>query len=194
MTEATAPDANAKPPGTDEKGQPKKPIVATTKGGHAGGKVTVACKHPPGIIIRAFEWKEEPVPVFGGGVKIEKVARPTGDQVVIHGPASPFGVLPQVAVVGGYALTPDVDQEIWEIWLEQNKNSDLVKKHQIHAYAQPDKAAGWAKEHGSVRSGLEGINLGTVKDKDGKERPADARMPRGTPNITGTVTEAIPAR
>lgn len=191
MTEA---NANPKPPGTDADGQPKKPHVPTTKGGRAGAKVTVACKVPNGIIIRAFEWNEEDVPVFGGGVKVARVARPTGDQVLINGPATPFGVVPIVSIVGGYALTPDVDAEIWEIWLEQNAKSDLVKKHQIYAYEQPAKTADWAKEHSSVRSGLEGINPGMVKDKDGNERPADPRMPRGTPNITGAVTEAIPAR
>lgn len=192
MTEDAS--ATAKVPGTDAQGQPKKPHVPTTKGGHAGGKVTVACKIPNGIIIRAFEWQTEDVPVFGGGVKTSKVARPNGDQVVIHGPATPFGVQPKMTIVGGYALTPNVDQEIWDIWLEQNAKSDLVKKKQIFAYAKTDMAADCAQEHQMVRSGLEGINPGMVKDKDGKERPADPRMPRGTPNITGAVTEAIPAR
>ena len=32
-----------------------------------------------------------------------------------------------------------------------------------------------------------------AKDKDGKERPADPRMPRGGAHITGTVTENIPS-
>ena len=184
---------NERPEGTPARPLPPKhkPPVATTKTGHAGQKVTVACKVPNGIVIRAFEWKEEYVPVFGGGVKLEKVARPTGDQVLIHGPATAFGEQPKVLVVGGYALTPNVDAELWEIWLEQNKNSDLVKKNQVTAYER-DGAAGFAKEHASTRSGLEPVNPGIVKDKDGKERPADVRMPRGTPNITGAVTEALP--
>ena len=170
----------------------EKPVVQTTKSGRAGQKVTVACKVPNGIIMRAFEWQMEDVPVFGGGVKTQKVARPTGDQVLIHGPAFPFGEQPKCLIVGGFALTPNVDAEIWDIWLEQNKNSDLVKKNQIMAHEKQDDASGWATEHASVRSGLEGVNPATVKDKDGKERPADARMPRGTPNITGAVTEARP--
>ena len=174
-------------------GPKAKPQAPTTKSGRAGQKVTIACKHPPGVIMRVFEWNEEDVPVFGGGVKRQQVARPTGDQVVIHGPGHPFGELPRFAMEGGYALTTNVDAEVWDTWLEQNRNSDLAKNNVITAYEKPDMAADWAKEHASVRSGLEGINPGTVKDKDGKERPADPRMPRGTPHITGTVTEAQPS-
>lgn len=189
----TEPTANQNPLGTDAKGEPLKPAVKTTKASHAGGKVTVACKVPNGIIMRTFEWCMEDVPVFGGGVKEAKVARPTGDQVLIHGPATPFGVLPKVLIVGGYALTPGVDEATWETWLKQNEKSDLVKKNQVYAYAKAEMAGDWAKEHASVRSGLEGINPAMTKDKDGKERPADPRMPRGTPHITGAVTEALPA-
>ena len=185
--EGVAPKRRGRPPGAGQK-----PAARTTKSGRAGQKVTVACKHPPGIVMRAFEWNEEDVPVFGGGVKRQQVARPTGDQVVIHGPKVAFGVIPDFPIIGGYALTHNVDAERWDIWLEQNKNSDLVKKHQIFAYEKPEMADGWAREHVSVRSGLEGINPSSVKDKDGKERPADPRMPRGGAHITGTVTEAIP--
>ncbi len=172
--------------------EPQKPEFPTTKAGRAGQKVTVACKTPNGIILRAFEWNEEDVPLFGGGVKRQKVARPTGIQVLIHGTAHPFGEMPKVPIVAGYALTPDIDAEIWEIWLEQNKNSDMVCNKQIFAYEKNEMAADCAKEHASVRSGLEPINPGTKRNASGKEVPADPRMPRGTPNITGTVTESLP--
>lgn len=171
----------------------QKAQAQTTRESRSGQKVTVACKVPNGIVIRAFEWNEEDVPVFGGGVKRSRVARPTGDQVVINGPAYPFGQIPPYTIVGGYALTDNVDAELWDLWLEQNAKSALVRNKQIFAYDKPEMAAGAAKEHASVRSGMEGINPGVVKDKDGKERPADPRMPRGTPNITGTTTEARPA-
>lgn len=187
MTEAAAQTKPAKPAKSMKL---EKPTFPTTKAGRAGQKVTVACKVPNGIVIRAFEWNEEDVPVFGGGIKTAQVARPTGVQVLIHGPAFPFGEQPKVVNSGGYALTPNVDAEVWEIWLEQNEKSDLVTKHQIFAYDRMEMASDCAKEHAGVRSGLEGINPGVVKDKDGKERPADSRMPRGTPNITGATTDA----
>jgi hypothetical protein len=168
-----------------------KPQVSTTKAGRAGQKVTVACKMPNGIILRGFDWNTEDVPVFGGGVKQQKVARPNGTQALINGARFPFGEAPAYAIVGGYALTPNVDAELWDLWFEQNKNSDLVKNKQIFAYEKPEMATDAAKEHKAVRSGLEPINPGVTKDAKGKERPADSRMPRGTPQITGAVTESL---
>lgn len=170
-----------------------KPHVETTRNSRSGQKVTVACKVPNGIVIRAFYWNEEFVPMFGGGVKKERVARPTGDQVLINGPALPFGQMPKFVIAGGFALTPNVDAEIWDLWLEQNKKSSLVVNKQIFAFDKADMAADCAAEHASVRSGLEPINSGTVKNKEGREVPADPRMPRGTANMTGITTEAQPA-
>ena len=166
-----------------------KPEVKDTRRSRAGQKVTVACKVPNGLIVRAFEWSEEYVPVYGGGTKLERIARPTGEQVLIHGPATAFGEMPTAPIMSGYALTYNVDAEIWDIWLEQNKHSDIVKKHQVMAHDSANYAQGWAAEHASVRSGLEGINPGTMRDSSGKEKPADPRMPRGTPNITGVTTD-----
>jgi hypothetical protein len=183
-----------------KRGRPKrklapvhKPHIESNRQSRAGQKVTVACKTPNGIIMRAFGWNEEYVPVFGGGVKLEKVSRPTGDQTVIHGIASPFGEQPKVPVVAGYALTPNVDAELWENWLEHNKKSALVLNKQIFAFDRPGMAEDCAKEHATVRSGLEPLNPRIVKNKDGREVPADPRMPRGTPNITGITTEMLPA-
>ena len=148
-----------------------KPEAPTTKSGRAGQKVTVACKHPPGIVMRVFEWNEEDVPVFGGGVKRQQVARPTGDQVVIHGPGHPFGELPRFAMEGGYALTTNVDAEVWDTWYEQNRHSDLVKNNVIKAYEKPDMAADWAKRD-KLRGG--GV-VATVMSNLGLERFLKAR-------------------
>lgn len=191
MTEATA--ADHKIPGTDAKGEPKKPIAATTNRGRSGQKLTIACCVPNGLVLRVHEWRDEPTPVFGGGVKIEKVARPSGVQVAINGPARPFGVIPAYTIVGGFALTDNVDAEVWEAWERDNAKSELLNMHQISAHATHERAHAWAMEHARVRSGLEAINPGSIKDKEGKERPADPRMPRGTPYITGTTTESLPA-
>lgn len=167
----------------------QKTEVASARPQHAGGKVTVACKVPNGIIIRAFEWNEEDVPVFGGGVKREQVARPTGEQIKINGPAYPFGTLPRWRIIAGYAMTEGVDVDLWKIWLQQNKKSALVTGNQINAFEKTADAEAWAKECRGVRSGLEPINPGTVKDKKGREIPADLRMPRGGPHITGAVAD-----
>lgn len=193
MNEATAANAAPKAPGTDAKGEPMKPKVATTDRGRSGQKVTVACCVPNGLVLRVHEWTEDYTPVFGGGVKLEKVSRPTGIQVLINGPARPFGVIPGYMIVGGFALTDNVDAEVWDAWARDNAKSELLTRMQISAHASHERAHAWAMEHARVRSGLEAINAGTIKDAKGREVPADPRMPRGTPNLSGTTTEALPA-
>lgn len=180
-------------PGADPvTGEPRKPQQASTKVGRAGVKVTVACKIPNGLVLRLHDWHEEEEPVFGGGTKVKKMARPNGLQIVLNGSAVPFGVIPSYPIIGGYALTHNVDAELWDEWCRQNAKADVLTKKQIFAYEKPDDAAAAAKDHESVRSGLEPINPGTIKKPDGREMAADPRMPRGGPGITAVTTEALP--
>jgi hypothetical protein len=174
-----------------EPSAPQTPTFPTAKAGRAGQKVTVACKLPNGLILRVFSWAEQDLPILGGGFKTEKVSIPMGEPVLVHGTAFPYGELPKVLIVGGYALTPNVDADFWDLWLEQNKSSDLVRKNQVRAMEKPDDASAWAKDHATVQSGLEPINPGSVK-RNGRDVPADPRMPRGGPNITGAVSDAAP--
>lgn len=127
-----------------------------------GDTVTVACKIPNGLLLRVFDMVSSQEPVLGGGMRETRTAVQKGEQVKVSGPAIPRGPdlneqvmegLPQLA--GGYALTHGVDADFFETWLEQNKDSDVVKNGLIFAHSKPADARAESKEKTDVRSGLE---------------------------------------
>jgi hypothetical protein len=120
--------------------------------------VTVACKHPAGFLLQLHQFADHAIPLPGGGTSKEKMARPVGDPVRIHGPATPHGEAPRAVIVGGYALTSGVPKDFWEKWLEQNKDAALVKNHLIFAYDKEADTRADAKEHAGVRTGMEPID------------------------------------
>jgi len=121
--------------------------------------VTVACKLPLGIVLRVFEKTEVSEPMPGGIRTVEQHMEVGGGstRVKINGNAAPHGRSPSCMVIGGFALTPNVPAEIWEVWLEQNQDSDIVKHGLIFAYEKPSMAQGEAKEKKELKSGMERI-------------------------------------
>lgn len=135
--------------------------VATAK------HVTVACKHPAGIILQLQQkvTRRQPLP-GGGNVEIEEWEK-IGPQVKLNGFAIPRGPdlnpdnIPQIS--GGFALTHGVDAEFFRKWMDQNKDSDIVKNGLVFAAENPTYAADKAKERKKdVVSGLEPL----AQDKD----------------------------
>jgi hypothetical protein len=121
-----------------------------------GGTVTVACKVPNGIILRAFELINTVEASPNGGREV-KMAQQLGEDFTVFGPARPHGEQPKTTVVGGYALTRGIPAELWNKWYEVNKNTDLVRNKQIFAYERLEAVKGNAKEQAKVRSGMEPI-------------------------------------
>jgi hypothetical protein len=151
--------------------------------------VVVACKHPPGIVMRVFEREEYDVPVLGGGSRKESRAIAVGEPVKINGPAVPFGQTPSFVIAGGYALTPNVPADVAMAYMEQNKNSALVKNNLIFIHEKPEFAQKQAREQKAVKSGLERLDVGMVT-KNGREVPKDPRWPaRVNPNLSGVATD-----
>jgi len=135
--------------------------------------VTVALKHPNGIFLQLHEFIEQQEPILGGGYRTFKISRPIeGTKVRLNGNRFPFGQPPAHLIIGDYGLTPNVSEEIWDKWLEQNHDSHLVKNKLIFAYRSGDKVADAAKEYEKTKSGLEPI---TVK-KDGSLDMSDTRL------------------
>jgi hypothetical protein len=143
----------------------------------AGAKVTVACKLPAGIVIRPYRWITRNENVMGGGSREVREAVTAGAPVVIRGYASKQNEAPRGPIVGGYALTFGVDKEIWDQWLEANRDSDMVRNELVFAHESREVAMAWAKEHEKTVSGLERMN------PDG-----DPRAPRAPANV-GNPTE-----
>lgn len=130
---------------------PKKIAVPET----GTATVTVALKHPTGIVIEAFEKKSMQVPDGVGRLRDEVVYRTTGKQYPIHGTRVPFGSAPRYKIIGGYALTEGVPKAVWDIWLEQHHDHALVQNELICAHEQLDFSQDFAEEHKATRSGLE---------------------------------------
>ena len=152
----------------------------------ASKTVTVGCKLPHGLLLRLFEMAEKTVDVIGGGQRVVKEAinAHAVDKVVkINGYAVPHGMRSDVAVVGGdtgFALTLGVDREFFEHWLDQNKDTDMVRKGFIFAAGGEQSARDSAKEKKALKNGMEPLdpnNLPRVgKMKIKKYDPKDDRV------------------
>jgi len=118
--------------------------------------VTVACKLPNGVELNVMDPYSFHEQVMGGGSREVTRYRAKGDPVTIKGNTAPEGV--PIITHGGYALTSGVDASFWDAWLEQFKDSPLVKNHLIYAFAREDSAAAKGREMAEIKSGMERID------------------------------------
>lgn len=133
--------------------------------------VTVACKLPHGLILRIFDMKETQEPVMGGGYRATKTAQEREQRITVFGVAHPQNAAPKCEIVAGYAITHDVPKDFWNLWLQQNKESAVVKNNLIFAHDTIESTKAEAKEKIAVRSGLERLDpeklpKGLERDKD----------------------------
>lgn len=142
--------------------------------------VTVALKHPTGIVLEIFEEAISHEPVMGGGTREVRIFRTNGNRFTLNGNRTPFGVAPDFRIVGDYALTPGVPKDVWEKWKEQHKDSPLVLNNLIFAYGSNEKIRDAARESAKLRSGMEAI---TPDD--------DPRIPKRKDRNTGKMVSAI---
>ena len=87
----------------------------------------------------------------------------------------PDGYIMPPEIRGGYALTPGIPSDFWEIWLEQNKNADYVTSGMIFAFPDMESAKAKANEQKDLRSGLEPLSR-QVDEKTGLLK--DRRIPK----------------
>lgn len=121
--------------------------------------VTVACKLPHGLRLRIQAERETTVPVMGGGMQSVKQWVPTGDEVVLKGVAHEFGKSPNAPIAeGGFALTTGVNAEFFAKWMEQNKETEIVRQGLVFASGDAASVSDQAKDHAEVRSGLEPLD------------------------------------
>lgn len=69
-------------------------------------------------------------------------------------------------IYGGHGITDDVPQALWDAWLAENKNHDLVTKGFIFAHEKRSNAKAEAKEkvdNKTKAEALEKPNGGEVK-------------------------------
>jgi hypothetical protein len=122
------------------------------------GTVTVYCKIPNGIILRGFVMKEQQELMQGGATRTIIRAVNKGKSYRIAGPKRLDRGNHMFPIASGFAVTQNVDAEIWENWLSANMDSDYVKNGLIFAQAKPSDGVAEAREKETQRSGLEPID------------------------------------
>jgi hypothetical protein len=122
------------------------------------GTVTVACKLPHGLKLRLFNMVDSQEPILGGGYRTVKVAREMPKSVTLKGWSHAQNMAPDAQIIGGYALTPNVDKDFWDAWLAQNQELDAVRNNLIFAHDKSVNAEAESKEKRDVRSGLERLD------------------------------------
>ena len=132
--------------------------MAAIPKGNSGETVTVGCKLPHGLILRIFNMIEVDEPVMGGGSRKVPTARERAERVTINGCAHMQNKAPNAPISSGFALTHGVNKDFWDLWLTQNKDSDMVRNGLIFAQGKPADTEAEAKEKELVRSGLERLD------------------------------------
>lgn len=128
--------------------------------------VTVACRLPHGLILRVFQMEEIQVPLLNGPPKTVKQAMEMAKRFVINGFAHAQNRAPEYEILaghplangtmeGGFALTPGVPKDLWDMWLEQNKTSMMVKNGLVFAFESRADVGAKATDGQKIRSGLE---------------------------------------
>ena len=124
------------------------------------GTVTVALRHPHGIICRLHKQEDTEEPLPGGGTKTVKRWLPDGRQFKLNGYSRPArgDEPPPPATMGGFTLTHNVDKDLFDEWMAQNKDHDLIKNGLLFAHEKPNNTGAEAREKRDVKSGLEPLD------------------------------------
>jgi hypothetical protein len=125
--------------------------------------VTVHSKLPNGIILQLSVQEDRLEPTLGVGTRMYKawVKDPMSERYTVPGTALAVGQVPAHRIIGGYATLAGVPVDFWETWLEQNKDSDIVRRHLIFASRQDGDGDAQARDGESLRTGLEPLAVGT---------------------------------
>lgn len=162
------------------------PVAAPPR---SGQKVTVACKLPSGLRLRLYKMEEYSEPILGGGTRTAKRAVQVGAEVLLHGTATRHGQVPDFLIVGGYALTQNVDKDFFDEWLRLNGDLDAVRNNLVFAMATEGEARARATEQSKILSGLQPLDMSEIV-RDGRKVAADRRLPRPAPGIPDGVATA----
>lgn len=138
-----------------------------------GDTVTIACKLPHGIVLRAFRLAEVQEVVPQGTRTIKKAEQLPGEFTIL-GNSVPENSPGRGRIEFGYALTPGCPKELWDRWLEANKDSPMVKNGLIFAHGSERSAVAEAREKEAVRSGFERLDPTKLPGKIKKADPVGA--------------------
>jgi hypothetical protein len=126
--------------------------------GTAGAKVTVASKLPFKLEMQCCS-KRVVQQKHQGQAWREEVFFKSGPSHITNGIAYPSGTVPEgmpppPQLATGFALTHDVDKDLFDAWMEENKDSAMVKNRLVFAFEKIDSVKDKAKNYRSLDSGL----------------------------------------
>lgn len=122
------------------------------------GTCTIACKLPHGLYMQLFVTEDASEPVMGGGSRAIKVSRPAGERVRLNGWARDRMKESETQIVGGYALTHNIDADFAEKWFSDNASLDIVKNKIVFMQPKHTFAESQAREQLAIKSGFEPID------------------------------------
>jgi hypothetical protein len=128
-----------------------------------GSVVYVASKLNNDLLCRLFEWVDgqEPGPTGPRAVKVSRQIVRDGEPLQFllkgHNPG-PTARLPSGFIIEPRYRTTKVARELYELYVEQNRDSDLLRNKVIFAASTESDINAMIKEHeSSIRTGLEPI-------------------------------------
>jgi hypothetical protein len=176
---------------TDEAPTPERPVIAKTISTPQTGTdvVSVACKIPNGLILRAFQKVEKTESTPTGVRAYSQIERVVGTEFAVQGPAQinhqPANIVDFMGrnFPGGYAVTHGCPRDVWENWLKWNRDTLLVTEGLVFALPDPADAAMEAKSRASVVSGLEPLDPEHPEKTVGPARGVSAIQPGSPTNL-----------
>ena len=120
--------------------------------------VSIACKLPHGLIMQLQRQNEVRDPTMASPDRTVKVWQKVGDQITIRGFAKRVDQPSDTLVIGGFAITSNVDAAFAKEWFAQNKEHPSVKGGFIYIHGEQKNVEGYAKAHADLESGLEATN------------------------------------
>lgn len=125
-----------------------------------GATVAVGLKLPHGLVLKVYDMVTSNELVMGGGTREVKKAQQVGETYILKGYLTRKKTRkePTPLVIGGYAVTSGIPKDFFDRWLEQNKDSDLVRNNLIFAQTNAERAGDQADEQEELKSGLEAID------------------------------------
>ena len=82
---------------------------------------------------------------------------PTGVLLQVGSTTFPINGSNSSEIFGGHGITDDVPKALWDAWLIENKNHDLVKGGFIFAHEQRKEVKAQAKEKVANKTKAEGL-------------------------------------
>lgn len=82
---------------------------------------------------------------------------PTGVLLQVGSTTFPINGSNSSEIFGGHGITDDVPKELWDAWLAENKNHDLVTGGFIFAHESRKEVKAEAKEKATNKTKAEGL-------------------------------------